>query len=144
MAQPLLPGNGVGGDGGGPKQSWSDIYKNPNLKPNFPHYEVEGRMISYNNLCILGERIRTKYKHVVKGDSLFKLDFEYLITDRVRTRNVCQREEHETCVAWEQEIYEIPTRIEIPVLHQIEDSPATQHWAVFFKKGYELQDCMEF
>jgi len=143
VAQSQRVGSGIGGDGGGPKQSWSDIYKNPNLKPNFPQYDIEKRMISYNNLCLLGERIRTKYKHVIKGDSLFKLDFEYLVTDRIRTETVCRTEVHETCVAWEQETYEIPTHIEVPVL-KIKDTPAGHQWVESFKKEFQLQECMEF
>jgi len=142
-AQAQVPGSGVGGDGGGPKQSWSDIYKNPNLRPNFPQYDIEGRMIHYNNLCLLGERVRTKYKHVVKEDSLFKLDFDYLITDRVRTKTVCKREEHGTCIDWEQVTYEIPIHAEIPVL-QIKDTPSGHQWIVTFKKDFELQECMNF
>ncbi len=142
-AQNTVIDSGVGGDGGGPKQSWSEIYKNPNLKPEFPHFDIEGRSISYNNLCLLGDRIRTKYKHVVKQDLEFKLYFDYLVTDRVRTESVCRREECGECISWEEVIFEIPVHSEIEVLER-KENPGGFHWEVSFKKDFELQECLEF
>ena len=139
----LISDGGVGGDGGGPKQSWSDIIKDPNLSPNFPRYDVEGRMISYNNLCLLGERIRTKYKHVVSNHREFKLIFDYLVTDRVRTETVCARESMHECVDWQTIIFEIPVHEEIEVLKK-KESPAGYYWEVSFKKDFELQECLDF
>ncbi len=134
---------GVGGDGGGPKQSWSDIYKNPNLKPSFPQFDIEGRMLGYNNLCLVGERVRSKYKHVVKQDLEFKLDFDYLYTDRVTTETVCQRECRDECIDWVVIVHEIPVHREIEVLER-KETPSGYEWVVSFKKDFELQECIEF
>lgn len=143
FAQPSIIGGGVGNDGGGPKQSWSDIYKNPNLSPSFPRFNIEGRMIAYNNLCLLGERVRTKYKHVVKQDLEFKILFDYLITDRVRIETICRREEYNECIEWVEIVHEVPVHSEIEVKERRE-TPAGIEWVTSFKKDFELQECLEF
>lgn len=133
-------GGGVGNDGGGPKQSWSEIYNNPNLLPQFPSYDVAGRQISYKNLCLYGERIRTKYKYVISQDSLFKIVYDYLIVDRVREETRCRREENRECVDWETLIFEIPLKKEVKVLEK-KETPDGIKWVESFEKDYELKEC---
>ncbi|MCR9202958.1 MAG: hypothetical protein NXH75_00130, partial [Halobacteriovoraceae bacterium] len=103
------PVGGIGGDGGGPKQSWQDIYKNPNLNPKFPTYKIQGREISYHQLCLMGERVRTKYKYLVnEPNDLAKLIFDYLVTDRVFEVEVCVQSAHGRCTQYETQTIEIP------------------------------------
>lgn len=139
------PVGGIGGDGGGPKQSWQDIYKNPNLNPKFPTYFIQGRSISFNHLCLMGERVRTKYKYLVnKPTDLTKLIFDYLITDRVYEVEVCVQSVHGRCVQYENQTIEIPLKDTIKVMKKVEDSkPPGFIWEHAFEKDFELQECKD-
>lgn len=139
------PVGGIGGSGGGPKQSWQDIYRNPNLSPKFPEFDVEGRMISYKNLCLLGDRIRTKYRYVInKPTDLSKFIFDYLVTDRVREEEACVEYEGTTCVQYEIKVIEIPLKEKIKVFKKEEtDNPPGYQWVYDFEKEFELKECEE-
>ena len=143
MAQ--SPVGGIGNDGGGPKQSWQDIYKNPNLSPSFPRFDVQGRMISYRHLCLMGERIRTKYKHVINPTNDYsKIVFDYLVTDRIREVEVCREYRENICVEWGVERIEIPLKESIKVYKRVE-APNTSRtsWELAFEKDFELQECRD-
>ncbi len=139
-------GGGAGGDGGGPKQSWQDIYRNPNLSPRFPTYDIQGRSISYRHLCLVGERVRTKYKHVINPlDDYSKLIFDYLITDRVREERVCVEFFRETCIEWDVKTIEIPEMDTIKVYKRIknERNQGPIDWEFAFEKDFELKECRD-
>ncbi|MCF8059516.1 MAG: hypothetical protein K9K67_09485 [Bacteriovoracaceae bacterium] len=140
------PVGGIGNDGGGPKQSWQDIYKNPNLNPTFPMYDIQGRNISYRHLCLMGERVRTKYKHVVNPTTDYtKLIFDYLVTDRVREEQYCAEYLDFICIQWEIKTIEIPLKDIIKVYKKTEpvDPNQESQWEMSFEKTYELQECEE-
>lgn len=143
MAQ--TPIGGPGNDGGGPKQSWQDIYKNPNLNPDFPRHDIQGRLISYRHLCLMGERIRTKYKHVINPTTDYsKLIFDYLVTDRVREIEVCREYNENICVNWESETIEIPLKENIKVYKRVASpSNGRTSWELAFEKDFELQECRD-
>lgn len=134
-------GSGIGNDNGGPKQSWQDIYRNPNLKPEFPNYMVEEREIPYKNLCLVGERIRTKYKYVVHLN-FSKIVYDYLYTDRVRLVERCVEYDRETCVAYDIFRIEIPLKQTIEVFQKDPESSVFEpKWNLAFEKDYELKAC---
>ncbi len=134
-------GNGVGNDNGGPKQSWQDIYRNPNLKPEFPSHIVEEREIAYNHLCLVGERIRTKYKYVVRLN-FTKIVYDYLYTDRIRFEERCLEWNGDTCVSYETVEIEIPLQQDIEVFKREPSSPTyNSQWSLAFEKTFELKEC---
>ena len=134
-------GSGIGNDNGGPKQSWQDIYRNPNLKPDFPSYKVEKREIEYKNLCLIGERIRTKYKYVVHLN-VTKIVYDFLYTDRVRFEERCLEFDGETCVSYDTVKVEIPLKQEIKVFERESNANGGQPvWELAFKKDFKLQAC---
>lgn len=138
-------GGGAGGDGGGPKQSWQDIYRNPNLSPQFPTFEVQERKISYKNLCLMGERVRTKYKHVINPLTDYsKLVFDYLVTDRVREVRVCvESDEDGACAEWGNKVIEIPLKSTIKVYKKVKETRmrGPVQWTFAFEKEFELKEC---
>ena len=136
----VLPGGGVSGDGGGPKQSWGEIINNPNLRPAFPSHNIQGRTIKFNHLCSMGERIRTKYKQIV-GNSFqqnSKIIFDYLVVDRVREERVCVERQYTTCLEWETVKVVIPYEEKIEVYKRKENS---NEWKLAFEKMFELPEC---
>jgi hypothetical protein len=138
------PVGGIGNDGGGPKQSWQDIYKNPNLNPTFPMFNIQGRTISYRHLCTMGERIRTKYKHVVNPATDYtKLVFDYLTTDRVWEVQQCAEYYENICVEWEVVTMEIPLEENIKVYKKVESTDPDNQWEMSFEKTFKLQKCEE-
>jgi len=134
------PTGGVSGDGGGPKQSWGEIIKNPNLRPTFPTHDIEGRKIGYNHLCLMGERIRTKYKQIVSSsfEQGSKIVFDYLVTDRVREEEVCAEMSAEGCLEWETVTIKIPLESKIKVYKRVENSTK---WEMAFEKMFDLPEC---
>jgi hypothetical protein len=145
MAQTPI-GGGAGGDGGGPKQSWQDIYRNPNLSPKFPTYDVQGRPISYHHLCLMGERVRTKYKHVINSLTDYsKLVFDYLVTDRVREIRVCRDFYQDRCIEWNISTIEIPLKNTITVYKKVKDTQIRGpiQWTFAFEKDFELNECSD-
>lgn len=144
MAQ-STPVGGIGNDGGGPKQSWQDIYKNPNLNPTFPKFDIQGRMVSYRFLCLMGERVRTKYKHVINPTTDYsKIIFDYLVTERVREVDVCRQYRENVCTEWGVEVIEIPLKEKIKVYKRVEDPNTSRtSWELAFEKNFELQECRD-
>lgn len=136
----VRPGGGISGDGGGPKQSWGEIIKNPNLRPSFPAHDIQGRKIKFNHLCTVGERIRTKYKQIVRNSfqQRTKIVFDYLIVDRVRQEEVCVEMQGKVCLVWETKDIEIPVEEKIEVYKRIENSV---EWELAFEKMFELPEC---
>lgn len=138
------PIGGIGGDGGGPKQSWQDIYANPNLSPKFPTFDIEGRQISFKHLCLMGERVRTKYKHVINSPTDYsKLIFDYLTTDRVREVRVCKEYGKDGCIQWEIKTIEIPLESSIKVYKRVKKPRmhGPVQWTFAFEKDFKLKEC---
>lgn len=142
-AQSTTPGTGIGNDNGGPKQSWQDIYRNPNLRPQFPKYDIEGRQIGFNALCISGERIRSRYKYVVTIN-FTKFMYDYLYTDRVRFVEQCIRWDRGVCISHESVKVEIPLKQPIQVLKKNVDTEDNSiEWGRAFEKDFVLKECPE-
>ena len=134
--------SGIGGDGGGPKQSWQDIYKNPNLRPEFPTFLIEGRKVNLNNLCLIGERVRTKYKYLINSPQMtLKLIYDFLETDRVFESEICTKYENQVCSRYEYTKVEIPLKAEIKVLKKVSAEGEQDLWSFSFTKSFELQFC---
>jgi len=133
---------GIGGDNGGPKQSWQDIYKNPNLKPIFPTHNIKGRDIRFNHLCLVGERVRTKYKQAITNEKDFsKITYDYLTVDRVREIEECANYAYDgICIEWRNFTIEIPLHSSIEVKKKISEGDTTV-WEHAFDKEFELKGC---
>lgn len=133
---------GIGGDNGGPKQSWQDIYKNPNLKPIFPSHNIKGRDIRFNHLCLVGERVRTKYKQAITDYQDFsKITYDYLVVDRVREVEECASyTEGGICIEWRTFKVEIPLKSSIEVKKKSSEGDSIV-WEHAFDKEFELKDC---
>lgn len=138
---------GIGADGGGPKQSWQDIYDNPNLQPRFPDFMVEDREVSYKHLCLIegGEFVRTKYKYVISPeyDTSKEILFDYLETPRIKEIAVCSEWEDQKCISWENELFEIPLEAAIKVYLKKKDHSGDydSDWEFAFEKPYPLDQC---
>ena len=134
--------NGDGGTLGGNSKSWSDILSDSNLKPSFEKFDIDGHKISYDKLCLMGERVRTKKKHfVVKptsyGDILSpSIHKEYLVEDIVSVKLKCQKAILIGCTGWEEEEVTIPKKIMVPVR-----TKESRKWEVKFKKPFKLENC---
>lgn len=134
---------GVGGDGGGPKLSWSEIDKDPNLDPQFPLYQIKGRKISYRDLCLFGERIRTKEKWPMEKNTQEEMTLDYLLIDRNFEEEICQeRDDKGVCIRSEIISQEIPLTETILILKRRENSHQIT-WEESFEKDFHLKDCKE-
>lgn len=136
------PGTGVGGDSGGTKYTWNQIADAANMAAKFPKFLIEGIEVSYDQLCVMGERIRTKKKYPNpkpgNGDGPDKIG-TYLSSERSYQQEVCVKRVYEACVEYETRTVEIPLKMEIEVMMLSEDS--TESWEFGFKKEYKLPIC---
>lgn len=140
----LLASNGTGGSFGGSRLSWDEIGHNPNLKPMFEKFKIEGHNISYEDLCLMGERVRTKKRKLVAdaykfppGVAVPTLSLDYLVQDRSYTETRCKETHFFTCSEWAEEEVEIPTKMEIRVMKKV----SRNNWEEEFKKVYQLPRC---
>jgi hypothetical protein len=131
---------GIGGSSGGPKQSWGDIFTNPDLIPEFPRVVIQGQSIRYHRLCLIGKRIRTKYKRPIFNSMEGPL-YEYLYTDRYREEMQCLQVFAGRCLHWADVAYEIPLMAPIAVYKNTQDGHPL---ALAFVKKFELQACESF
>lgn len=117
---------GIGGDTGGPKQTWQDIMKDPKVRPAFPLISIEDHMVSYNFLCIENDVVRTRYKVKVTSDFTDEVLFKYLYEDNSSSAgNQCM----ETGLPRELPIY----------VYRVNSNPRQRE--VLYIKSYALPDC---
>ena len=129
---------GVGGESGGSKQSWSDIMKNPNLRPQFPYYQIEEKSIRFDHLCLVGERIRSKYKQpIFKPGSTYYI-YDYLFSERITLREECSVFDGMECREYTEVPYEIPLKDKIQVYKR---QAPSYTWEPAFQKEFELIEC---
>lgn len=132
----LLNADLIGGDSGGPKQSWEEIFENPKLKPHFPAVVIQGHLIDYNFLCVDTEYnvVRTKYQVKISLDE--KTDsstFDFLFEVPVEEHYVCS-DNRKKC------FYEtIPLAQRIYVYKFVARNSGAKE--VLFKKDYKLPNC---
>lgn len=136
----VKPGTGVGGDSGGTKYSWNDILSSSNMNAKFPKFFIENHEFSYDQLCLMGDRIRTKQK-VKKPTGHHHPDKigTYLSTERSYEREVCVRRVMSVCEEYKTEVVEIPLKLEVDIMKLAQDS--TESWEFAFKKEFELPIC---
>jgi len=129
--------DGIGGDSGGPKQSWAEILDNPKLKPHFPAVVIQGHLVDYNILCVekSSQIIRTKYQVKIVSEDLFEgTIFDYLYE--------FPNGDHYTCVSDKNRCYfeDIPTSQNIFV-YRVEQDYSSGSRPVLFRKHYEIPVC---
>lgn len=136
----VKPGTGVGGDSGGTKYSWSDIISSTNMTPKFPKFFIEDHEVSYDQLCLMGDRIRTKQKvRLPDNDGAPDKIGTYLSTERSYEREVCVRRVMGACAEYEVQVVEIPLKFKVEVMKLSEET--TVSWEFAFKKEFELPIC---
>ncbi|MCP4911517.1 MAG: hypothetical protein GY909_00245 [Oligoflexia bacterium] len=108
------------------------------MSAKFPKYLIEGIEVTYDQLCVMGERIRTKKKYPNRGGTPDKIG-TYLSSERSYDQEVCVRMEDDVCVEYETRTVEIPLKMDIEVMMLSEDS--TESWKFGFKKEYKLPIC---
>ena len=140
----VFASNGTGGTYGGNNLTWEQIASNPSLKPVFQRFEIEGRKIPYDQLCLMGERVRTKSKRIVTnslkilvGISVPTIEMDYLVQDRSYQSTTCAHSNLFSCDEWVEEEVRIPSQMDIPVMER----EAKNSWKSSFNKKYSLPKC---
>lgn len=130
---------GIGGSSGGSKATWDEILSCPQLMVNFPSVDIEGRQMSYNEICLDGEKIRSKQKVPHEFDKKLTW-FDYVFVDRVHEVVECVYWDGDICIEERVVTIVIPLKSEIEIYRQAQDGK----WILFFTKDYELPICTEF
>jgi hypothetical protein len=124
---------GIGGDTGGPKQSWQDIRDNPDLKPAFPPVVIEDQMINYNFLCLHDGIVRSQYKVKLTDKATGDTYFKYLYEDRTS----------DDVISGQCHLEEIPRKLPIYIYARTEDNSKYKNVPreVLFIKTFSLKEC---
>lgn len=134
------PTGGVGGESGGNRLTWEQILKDPALLAQFPFFEIEGHTVRFDQLCLMGERIRTVSRFPINPNPYPHKEFQFLSTERISFREECTLMEGGVCRRWEMVEFVIPTYIEIEVYKKSKTGPS-ENWQLIFKKKFELTEC---
>jgi hypothetical protein len=127
------PDTGIGGNSGGSKQSWEEIFKNPSLLPLFPHYLILGNKVSYDHLCLTDDGVRTKFKQPIQRytNSVWLYDYIYVLNEG------CNSEFVMNC---DSNIAPIESEHMVKVFKRTEEGP----YELAFEKLFELPECTEW
>ena len=116
----------------------------PELKVTFPEFTIQDRNFRIDQLCLTGERVRSKMKVEFEREKYIEKKwtwFEYVFVNRVNEVEVCDLWENGECRETHIERFEvIPEKAAIDVYRQVEYS---DEWELYFTKEYKLPKCLD-
>ncbi len=134
-----INGDGIGGNYGGSNISWKDIMDDPRFITDFPHYNIKGKSIPYNELCLINDMLVRNVHPVRINEDDEDAPLCYITEDTIRGHRVCTERTVEGCARWGyfEETY-IPNKMVLTIY--VEDSYyGTMRKA--FSKSYSLPHC---